>query len=147
MKPEKETVRGSIENVFFANPRYSAGMLRQEDGQLTMFAGNLYAKKGEPVSLFGHYHNHPRYGYQFKVLSMVMDLDLDAKGLANYLANNPEFVGIGPKRAEQIATQFERDFEETLLNQPEVIAQKIGVSLPVIEKLEKHGRRIVRSMP
>ena len=41
-------VRGRVETVFFASPRWSAGRLRTEDGEKVSFAGALMVKTGDP---------------------------------------------------------------------------------------------------
>ena len=76
------TVRGRVETVFYAGPRFSAGRLVTVDGDEVQFAGRLFARENEPVVLNGRWVTHPKYGRQFEVEGMEYDLDLDADGLA-----------------------------------------------------------------
>ncbi len=85
--------------------------------------------------LHGEFMKHPKYGQQFEARSMEFDQRLDANGLANYLANNPEIKGIGPAKARTIAERFGSAFEETLIYAPEKIAEVARVPLSVIEDL------------
>jgi len=66
---------------------------------------------------------------------MEYDLDLDAEGLANYLANHPDIKGIGPVKARLIAERFGADFDRVILEQPETVAETAKVSLAVVAKL------------
>jgi len=63
---------------------------------------------------------------------------MDARGLANYLANNPDIKGIGPAKARIIAERFGSDFERSLIDEPEKVAEAAKVPLPVIESLRVH---------
>lgn len=69
---------------------------------------------------------------------MEFDRQLDARGLANYLANNPDIKGIGPAKARIIAERFGSNFEHSLINEPEKIAESAHVPVSVIESLRGH---------
>lgn len=69
---------------------------------------------------------------------MELDRQMDARGLANYLANNPDIKGIGPAKARIIAERFGSDFEQSLINEPEKIAESAHVPVSVIESLRGH---------
>ena len=66
---------------------------------------------------------------------MAFDQRLDANGLANYLANNPDIKGIGPAKARMIADRFGDNFERVLIDTPEQIAEVAHVPLSVIHDL------------
>ena len=102
------------------------------------FAGNVVVQENHPLVLHGKFVRHPKYGFQFEVASMEFDRQMNARGLANYLANNPEIKGIGPAKARIIAEQFSSDFEQHLIDEPEKIAEAAKVPLSVIESLRDH---------
>lgn len=129
------TVRGRIETVFYAGPRFSAGRLTTADGDEVQFAGRLFARENEPVVLNGRWVTHPKYGRQFEVEGMEYDLDLDADGLANYLANHPEMKGIGPVKARLIAERFGHDFDRIITDDPGQIAEAARLSPEAVQKL------------
>jgi len=58
---EASILRGSIEKVFYAGPKFSTGRLRGEDGKSHLFAGSLFATEGQPVALAGKWETHPDY--------------------------------------------------------------------------------------
>ena len=94
--------------------------------------------ENQPLVLHGKFIKHPKYGLQFEVASMEFDRQLDARGLANYLANDPDIKGIGPAKARIIAEQFGANFEQCLVDEPGKIAEVAKVPLSVIEALRDH---------
>lgn len=135
------TLRGTIEKVFFAGGKFSAGRLKTDSGEIVQFAGNLFAQEHDAVVLNGRWIMHPKYGRQFEVASMEYNLDLDATGLANYLANNPHIKGIGPAKARLIVEKFGDDFDRTLAEDPEAIAKIAKVSVDKIVQLRDEWDR------
>ncbi len=132
---ETTTLRGVVETVFYASPRFSAGRLRTPDGATASFAGPVMIREHDPVVLTGAWDSHPKYGRQFKATGLLVDQDLEVDGLANYLANHPDVVGIGPVRARRIADAFGRDFDRVLRDAPERVAAAAGVSMDVVAGL------------
>jgi len=135
------TVRGRVEEVFYSSPRFSAGRLRTDDGETISFAGPIMVREHDPVVLRGGWEEHPKYGRQLKVESLEYDTELDAEGLANYLANHPDIKGIGPVKARRIAEQFGNDFDRVLSEEPETIAEAIHVPLWVVRSLRDEWLR------
>ena len=125
-------LRGRIERVYYAGPKFSAGRLLTSTGDEIQFAGNLFARENQPVVLVGTWATHPKYGRQFKVDAMEHDLDLNPEGLIHYLANHPDIKGIGPVKARLIVEEFGDSFEETLIESPELIASKARISLEAV---------------
>ncbi len=95
-------------------------------------------QENQPLVLHGKFVKHPKYGFQFEVASMEFDRQMDARGLANYLANNPQIKGIGPAKARIIAEQFGLDFEHYLIDEPQKIADVAKVPISIIESLRDH---------
>jgi exodeoxyribonuclease V alpha subunit len=126
------TVKGLIEKVFFAKDGFAAGMLRMADASIVRFAGPMLVQENDPVVLRGRWENHKKYGRQFKVQIASLNLEIDAAGLARYLANHPDFKGIGPAKAEIIAEAFGDDFDEVITNRPGDIARVAKLSLDAV---------------
>ncbi|MCL5103674.1 MAG: AAA family ATPase [Armatimonadetes bacterium] len=135
---EHTRIRGEVERVFFSSASFSAGRFITERGDRIQFAGNVVVSENQPLVLHGKFIKHPKYGLQFEVTSMEFDRQLDARGLANYLANDPGIKGIGPSKARLIAEQFGANFERSLVDEPEKIAEVAKVPLSVIESLRDH---------
>jgi len=51
-------LRGNIEKVFYAGPKFSAGRLRSPVGKSHSLAGNLFAAEGQHVALAGRWATH-----------------------------------------------------------------------------------------
>jgi len=135
---EHTRIRGEVERVFFSSANFSAGRFITERGDRIQFAGNVVVQENQPLVLHGKFVRHPKYGFQFEVTSMEFDRQMDARGLANYLANNPDIKGIGPAKARIIAERFGSGFEQHLIDEPEKIADAAKVPLSVIESLRDH---------
>ncbi len=133
--PDK--IRGRIEKVYFAGPKFSAGHLLNDKQEKIQFAGNLFARENQPVALLGRWINHPKYGRQFKVETMQHDLELNREGLIHYLANHPDIKGIGPVKARLIVERFGDNFEETLLQEPAKIAKVAKLKEEAIANLRE----------
>lgn len=126
-------LRGRIERVFFAGPKFSAGKLKTFEGDLVSFAGNIYAQEQQQVQLEGKWTTDPKFGKQFKVDRVVHEIELDADGLIHYLSNHPEIKGVGPAKARRIVESLGDSFETTLIESPEKISQIGQISLEKAE--------------
>lgn len=130
-------VRGLVETVYFASPRFSAGRLRTDEGERVSFAGGLMVKEDDAVVLHGTFERHPKYGRQLKVSRFTFDQRLDAAGLAHFLANHSNVEGIGPVKAKRIAEAFGQDFDRVIDEEPERVAEVAKVSMATIESLRE----------
>lgn len=133
--PASVQLRGRIDHVYFAGTSFSAGKLLLESGETVSFAGNLYARENEPVVLSGTWTQHPKFGRQFKVESMLHDIALSREGLIHYLANHPDIKGIGPAKARLIVDAFGYNFSEILENYPQRINEMVSLPSETITKL------------
>ena len=137
MTVDRSNVRGVVETVFYSGPAFSAGRLRTSDGKLITFAGKVFARENDAVRLEGQWTNHPKYGRQFAADCMGFDQEMDAAGLANFLANHPDVKGIGPAKAQLIAGHFGARFDAAIRNQPEALASIAKASLEAILGLQQ----------
>jgi exodeoxyribonuclease V alpha subunit len=134
---EAITVSGVVQTVFHAGTSFSAGRLLADDGAFVRFAGKLFVRENEPVSLRGHWEDHPKYGRQLTVDGIEAQTELDPAGLANYLANHPEISGVGPAKAKLIADAFGREFDLVIRNNPKAVANSGKISLDDAMKLQR----------
>jgi exodeoxyribonuclease V alpha subunit len=133
----RSSLRGIVEAVFYSGPTFSAGRLRTAEGALVNFAGKVFVKPSDPVRLEGHWKHHPKYGRQFAVEALGYDLEMDADGLANFLANHPDVKGIGPAKARLIADHFGAGFDTAIRTRPEAVAAVAKAPLESILALQK----------
>ena len=137
MTAERASIRGVVETVFYSGPTFSAGALRTASGAFVKFAGAVYVRENDPVRMEGHWVNHPKYGRQFEAEFMGHDLEMDADGLANFLANHPDVKGIGPVKARLIADEFGADFNNAIRTEPERVAAVAKVPIETALELQR----------
>lgn len=83
--------------------------------------GNLSeVKLDHDYILFGEYVNHPKYGFQFKVMHYELDLPSTLESVVAYLSNDL-FKGIGKRKATKVAEYFGEDTLKILKDNPERI--------------------------
>jgi exodeoxyribonuclease V alpha subunit len=134
---ESSTVRGVVQAIFHAGANFSAGRLRTDDGESVRFAGKVFVRENDPVSLRGRWEDHPKYGRQFSVDWLDAQVELDPAGLANYLANHPDITGIGPVKAKLIADAFGRKFDEIIRHTPRAVATVAKVPMDAVQNLQR----------
>lgn len=133
----RQTIRGRVDAVFYASPKFSAGRLRTESGDAVSFAGALMVQEHDPVVLHGTWERHPKFGRQFKVTHFAFDQRLGPEGLAHYLANHPDIKGIGPVKARRIVDAFGDDFDRIIDEEPERIAAVAKLSTEAVDALRE----------
>ena len=136
-KSEK-TLRGVVTKLFFSSPTFSAGKIRpvgQSDE--VSFAGKLFVRERDLVTLRGIWGKHQKFGEQFQVSGISWEESLDVDGLAAWLAMHGEAIGIGDVRAKRIAVEYGSDFGTILRENPEAIAVFAAVPLENIKKLSE----------
>jgi exodeoxyribonuclease V alpha subunit len=131
------SVRGRVDAVFFASPKFSAGRLRTEAGDAVSFAGSLMVQEHDAVVLHGTWERHPKFGRQLKVSHFEFDQRLGPEGLAHYLANHPDIKGIGPVKARRIVEAFGDDFDRVIDEQPERVAAIAQLSPETVAALRE----------
>lgn len=133
---ESATVRGVVQAVFHSGANFSAGRLRADDGGSVRFAGKVFVRENDPVSLRGRWEDHAKYGRQFSVDWLDAQVELDPAGLANYLANHPDITGIGPAKAKLIADTFGDKFDQVIRENPRALVTAARVSLDAVLNLQ-----------
>lgn len=131
------SITGRIKTTFFSSPKFSAGKLVLANGEEISFAGPVYANRGDYFTFKGFWKVHPQYGRQLQVKTVEIDQALSVEGLANYLSSNPFIKGIGPKKAEKIASLFGKNFETVLLDNPEVLVSKAGIPEKTVKTIQE----------
>lgn len=129
------TVSGEVVWVFYSSPSFSAGLLQSGTERLR-FSVKAPVRPHDQVTMAGRMVTG-KYGPQLAVSELRYQLELDAQGLARYLAVNPAFHGIGPAKAEQIAALFGTDFDRVLREEPQRIADAVKLSADDLSTLQR----------
>ena len=137
-----ETLAGTVERTYYSDAKFSAGLLKTDDGERVRFRGKFYAAEGDRLSAIGRWTIDPKYGHQFEVQRLDYGLPQTREGLVNYLAKHPAFEGVGEKTAEKIVDTLRdgESLDEALRERPETLAQA-GVPGRVVIRLVEAWRQ------
>ena len=122
---ELETVQGKIRHVVFHNSETLFTVARFELNQLDEKTITVVGLFGDPdttmmLNLYGHYHEDPRYGMQFKVQRYEKVLPSDHDALIRYLSS-PNFPGVGRKLAKAIVDELQDEVLEKIRMNPDIL--------------------------
>lgn len=139
-----ETKRGTVRRVFFCNPEspWMAGRIELDDGGEVGFSGKCSAEVGDKLELVGKWVDHPKFGRQFEAQSALVKMDESPDALVHLLSTRKEFEGLGPVKAKKvvdaaIALSENGEAISGLLEAPDEVAQRAGVSLEIVENAAK----------
>ena len=79
-----------------------------ETDPVTVVGNMAHAYEGMPVAVLGAFHEHPRYGTQFRVRAYHPVLPETLAGLERYLGSK-QFSGVGPELARRVVAHFGHD--------------------------------------
>ena len=102
-------IKGQIERITYHNEENSYTIAKMKIGgrqDLVTAVGNLLSvSAGEVLKLKGEWHNHPKFGEQFKIISYESVVPATVKGIEKYLGSGL-IKGIGPVMANRLVTKF-----------------------------------------
>lgn len=135
---EVVTLKGRVDRVFFSSPDFTAGrIVPDSDGKPVSFAGPLMVSEHDQVVLHGEWTNHEKFGKQLKVKRFEFNQELSEKGLVGFLANHPDFKGVGFSTAKKLAEAFGEDFGRVLEEEPQKIVDISGLKMPAVEQMKR----------
>ena len=131
-------ITGRVARIFYQSPDFSAGILETTGlREKISFSGKFAVAENDDVELSGKWGFHPKYGKQFNATGLSQIMPIDMAGLEHYLANDPNFKGIGPSKAHKIAVTFGGKFDEAIRNRPEEVAQCANISLSQVQAIQQ----------
>ena len=102
-------IKGQIERITYHNEENSYTIAKMKIGgrqDLVTAVGNLLSvSAGEVLKLKGEWHNHPKFGEQFKIISYESVVPATVKGIEKYLGSGL-IKGIGPVMAKRLVIKF-----------------------------------------
>ncbi len=129
------TLSGRIEKYWFTSDAWSAGTLRHPDGSTSRFAGKISAPLGEHVTVVGDWDNNSKFGRQFKVIEMTVEIDLSTDGLTRWLAAHPDLKGLGPSRAKTLVDKYGDDLEGAIGEDFEGVRKATRIPSETLQKI------------
>jgi len=102
-------IKAQIERITYYNQENGYTIAKAKVGGrhgLVTVVGNLLSvNAGEALKLKGQWHNHPKFGEQFKITSYESAVPATVKGIEKYLGSGL-IKGIGPVMAKRIVSKF-----------------------------------------
>lgn len=120
MEKEFETLTGSFTRTIYKSNNYMVSIFNCEDGQITVTGPSFDYDKSAKYSIEGRYVDHPRFGFQFELVTINKFIPSEKDEVINYLSS-PTFKAVGKKAAEKIYDHFGRDTLKILKENPQLI--------------------------
>lgn len=142
-----ESYEGIVDRVVFQNKENGFTVARFTDlstDEKFAIVGNFFLdlNEGTPITIFGNWAVHGRFGRQFKVERYENNLPRNKVGIVRYLAS---FIkGVGPVMAKRIVDHFGEETAEIIEKTPQRLREVEGVgrrkSQQIIKSWEEHSR-------
>lgn len=133
-----EELQGTVAAIVFQSADGVFCVLRlkrKDNGQSVTAAGQIGVPAvGRSVTLRGCWVQHPRFGMQFKAVSMTEQMPERSEDIEQYLASG-EIEGIGPAMARRIVDVFGSRTLEILDRNPEALLSVPGIGERKLEKI------------
>jgi exodeoxyribonuclease V alpha subunit len=126
---DDRTISGIVVRVVYHNDNtgWAVFRIRNSRGTVDTIVGTVgRLHEGEEVEACGEWVEDPRYGSQFKALSIVVKAPSSINGLIRYLASGA-IRGIGAERAARIVEHFGSETEHILTNDPKRLTEIRGI--------------------
>lgn len=140
---EINEISGTIESIIYSNQNTNFHVIEIDYNNtlLTVTGPLMGISVGEYVTLYGHFHNHDKYGYQFIAKAFEHKLPTSLIKIEKYLCSGI-IKGIGPTIAKRIVEKFGVDTLDILENNPENLLQIKGISNNTINTIIKDFKKI-----
>lgn len=139
-----EQIRGVVENIIFRSDETGFTVAELDsDGELVPMVGRLPdISCGEEIIASGQFVSHPTYGRQFKAEAVEHIMPATQTAVLRYLSGGA-VKGVGPALAERIVKKFGEKALEVMENEPSLLAQVRGISLPKALEIGKAYSQIL----
>jgi exodeoxyribonuclease V alpha subunit len=144
-------IEGQIERITYYNEEnnYTVAQMKVHGrNELITVVGNLFSvNPGEVLKITGQWHNHPRYGQQFKVFSYESVVPATAKGIERYLGSGL-IKGIGPVMSKRLVSKFGVDTLTIIETDIQRLREVEGIGDHRIEMIQKawEGQKEIREV-
>jgi exodeoxyribonuclease V alpha subunit len=142
-----ESFEGVVDRVVYQNKENGFTVARFTDlrtDERFPIVGNFFLdlNEGTPVTIYGSWGMHPRFGRQFKVERYENNLPRTTVGIVRYLAS---FIkGVGPVMAKRIVDHFGEETADIIEKTPERLNEVEGIgrrkAQQIIKSWKEHSR-------
>lgn len=142
---EHEQIVGTVSRLRFQNPEtgfFIAVLDHAEGGRFTIVGVHPAVFEGETMSCKGSFVMDPKYGRQFRAVSVEMLAPATERGLEKYLSETMH--GIGKKIAGKLVKAFGERLPEIIENNPKLLLDVPGMNEKKLDALvsgwEEHAQ-------
>ena len=120
---EIEKLHGQFTYCIYKSFNYAVMQFEDKaDGSIVATGALQNVELNKDYIIYGEYINHPKYGFQFKVIHAELDLQSSLDSVIAYLSSDL-FKGIGKKKAAKVAEYFGPEAIKILKDNPERIKE------------------------
>ena len=117
-----DIIEGEFTRTIYKSENYMVSRFNTSEGAITVTGPSFDYEKGERYVLTGTYVEHPRYGFQFSLISVEKYVATEKEEIISFLKSSA-FPGIGKKAAEKIYAYFGNETLKILKEEPMRIAE------------------------
>lgn len=141
---QSEQLRGVVESIIYRSEDTGYTVAEMDcDGEPVTLVGTLPdISCGEEIIATGQFVAHPTYGRQFKTAAAEHIMPATESAILRYLSGGA-VKGVGPALAERIVKTFKERSLEVMENEPSLLAQIKGISLPKALEIGKSYSQII----
>ncbi|MBP1556458.1 MAG: ATP-dependent RecD-like DNA helicase, partial [Oscillospiraceae bacterium] len=139
-----EQLRGVVDSIIYRSEETGFTVAELDcDGEPVTIVGTLPdITCGEELIASGQFVAHPTYGRQFKAEYVEHIMPATQAAILRYLAGGA-IKGVGPALAERIVKKFGERSLEVMENDPGLLAQVRGISLPKALEIGENYSQII----
>ena len=142
--PSEETISGTVRSLVFVSDdeRYCVFKLQAAKSRSTQTV-TMNAPPpliGQQVTLTGARVIHPRFGEQFKAVSIVTSAPTDVAGIERFLASGV-IDGVGAAMARRLVAEFGDKTLEVIEQTPKMLERVAGIGQKTAQKIAESYRR------
>lgn len=135
---EKEELEGLVDSILFASDDGQFSVFRlcpvHQNSRLTVTVNAEPPLVGQQVHLTGSWVTHPRFGQQFKAVSIRLEAPTSVEGIERFLGSGV-IDGLGPAMARRIVAKFGKDTLEVIEQKPHKLELVDGIGRKTAEKI------------
>lgn len=133
-------IKAQIERITYYNEENGYTIAKAKIGgrhDIVTVVGNLLSvNAGEVLKLKGQWHNHPKFGEQFKIESYESVVPATVKGMEKYLGSGL-IKGIGPVMAKRLVSKFGLETLNIIETDIKKLLEVEGIGDKRIEMIQK----------
>ncbi|MBQ6335180.1 MAG: ATP-dependent RecD-like DNA helicase [Erysipelotrichaceae bacterium] len=115
-----DMLEGEFTHVIYKSDNYMVSRFKTAEGTITVTGPSFDFERNEKYILTGTYVEHPRYGFQFAMLTVEKYVSTQADEIVSFLAGK-SFPGVGKKAAKKIYDHFGSETLRLLKEDPQRI--------------------------